>query len=124
MTNASGRRAHAAIEYRDPKGRIWQASEIAQIRVVAPAIDGPNVCLVIRFDHEGEQRFAHWIGGEGWRVQRVLERLFAEARSEDTGVGPARPRRCRCGARRCDRWGRTSSRTSSAAPSRSETARR
>jgi hypothetical protein len=77
------------VVYRDPKGRVWQASEIAQIRVVAPAIDGPNVCLVIRFEHEGEERFAHWIGGEGWRVQKALERLFAEAKGEDTGVGPA-----------------------------------
>jgi hypothetical protein len=63
-------RAHAPIAYRDPKGRVWQASEIAQIRVVAPAIDGPNVCLVIRFEHEGEERFAHWIGGESGAGKR------------------------------------------------------
>ena len=90
MTKASGRRAHAPIEYRDPKGRVWQASEVALLRVVAPAIDGPNVCLVIRFEREGEERFAHWIGGEGWRVQKALERLFAESTNkDDTGVGPA-----------------------------------
>ena len=71
-----------------PKGRVWQASEIAQIRVVAPAIDGPNVCLVIRFEHEGEEPFAHWIGGEGWRVQKALERLFAEGEGRGHGRRP------------------------------------
>ena len=89
---SSRQRQDPPIVYRDPKGRVWHASEIAQIRVVAPAIDGPNVCLVIRFEHEGEERFAHWIGGEGWRVQKALERLFAEAtRKDETGVGPAPP---------------------------------
>ena len=75
------------IFYRDPKGRLWEAQEIAHIRVVAPAIDGPNLCLVIRFEHHGEERFAHWIGGEGWRGEHTLGRLFAESKGEDTGTG-------------------------------------
>jgi hypothetical protein len=94
MPRTSGARAHPPIEYRDPKGRTWRASEVAQLRVVSPAIDGPNLCLVIRFEREGEERFAHWIGGESWRSQRSLDRLFAEAESGlqasgETGVGPA-----------------------------------
>ena len=72
------------------RGRAVRASEVAQIRVVASAIDAPNVCLVIRFEREGEERFAHWIGGEGWRAPRALDRLFAEAEGgDDTGVGEA-----------------------------------
>ena len=87
-----GAQPHPPVEYRDPKGHIWRASEVAQIRVVAPAIDGPNVCLVIRFEREGEERFAHWIGGEGWRGAKALDRLFAETKSEDdAGVGEAPP---------------------------------
>ena len=81
------------VEYRDPEGGVWRASEIAHIRVVAPAIDGPNLCLVIRFEREGEERFAHWIGGEGWRSPQSLTRLFSEAKrkDDDTGEGPALP---------------------------------
>ena len=56
-------------------------------------MDGPNLCLVIRFEREGEERFAHWLGGESWRSQRALDRLFGEAEgglpASDTGVGPA-----------------------------------
>src|SRR5215207_2759767 len=84
----------APIEYRDPKGRVWHASEVAQLRVVSPAIDGPNLCLVIRFERDGEERFAHWMGGESWRSQRSLDPLFGEAEGGldaggETGVGPA-----------------------------------
>jgi len=95
MTGTSpGTHAQPPIEFRDPHGRIWQASEVAQLRVVSPAIDGPNVCLVIRFEREGEERFAHWIGGESWRSQRSLDRLFGEAEpglddGGETGVGTA-----------------------------------
>jgi hypothetical protein len=47
---------------------------------------------VIRFEREGEERFAHWIGGEEWRAQRALDRLFAEAKAEsETGVRVAPP---------------------------------
>jgi hypothetical protein len=95
MPRASqGARLHDPVQYRDPKGRTWQASEVAQLRVVSPAIDGPNLCLVIRFEREGEERFAHWLGGESWRSQRALDRLFGEAEGgvdpgTETGVGPA-----------------------------------
>jgi hypothetical protein len=34
---------------------------------------------VIRFEREGEERFANWIGGEEWRWLQSLHRLFAEA---------------------------------------------
>jgi hypothetical protein len=81
-------------------------SEVAQLRVVSPAIDGPNLCPVIRF--EGEERFAHWMGGESWRLQRSLDRLFADsgtsssavAAEGETGMGPAPPERSRSGATR------------------------
>ena len=70
---------------------MWHASEVAQLRVVSPAIDGPNLCLVIRFEREGEERFARWLGGAEW--QQSLDRLFAEAaRDPDaSGMGPAPP---------------------------------
>lgn len=70
---AWSRPAHAQppIAYRDPKGGVWYVMEIAQMRVASPAIDGPNVCLVIRFEHKGEERFARWIGAEGWREPKV-----------------------------------------------------
>ena len=51
---------------------------------------------MIRFEREGEERFAHWMGGESWRSQRSLDRLFGEAEggleaTGETGVGPAPP---------------------------------
>ena len=75
-------------------GNLTCRLTVAQLRVVSPAIDGPNLCLVIRFEREGEERFAHWLGGESWRSQRSLDRLFAEAEGGlddggETGVGPA-----------------------------------
>jgi hypothetical protein len=89
-----GTSAPPPTEYRDRQGGVWYASEVAQLRVVSPAIDGPNLCLVIRFEREGEERFAHWIGGESWRAPKSLDRLFAEAEGGidvggETGVGPA-----------------------------------
>ena len=61
---------------------------------MSPAIDGPNLCLVIRFEREGEERFAHWIGGESWHSQQSLDRLFGESEAgldegAETGVGNA-----------------------------------
>lgn len=94
-------------QYRDRQRRIWYVSEVARFKVVSAAIDGPNHFLVIRFEREGEERFARWIGGEDWREPDALDRLFAEAepvesgktkhapavpgKSDDTGVGPAPP---------------------------------
>lgn len=67
------------IEYRDRQGRVWHVSEVARLSVVSPAIDGPNLCLVIRFERDGEERFARWIGGEEWRGKQTLHRLFTTA---------------------------------------------
>ena len=67
------------VEYRDRHGRVWIASAIARLDVVGPAIDGPNVCLVIRFEREGEERFARWLGDDDWRTRQTLHRLFASA---------------------------------------------
>jgi hypothetical protein len=49
---------------------------------------------VIRFERVGEERFAHWMGGESWRSRRALNPLFGEAEAgldddAETGVGPA-----------------------------------
>jgi hypothetical protein len=73
-------RLRRPIEYRDRKGRLWNVSEVAQLKVVTPSIDGPNLCLVIRFEREGQELFARWIGGDvDWRGQQTLHRLFAAA---------------------------------------------
>ena len=92
------------ITYRDGQDRAWSVSEVARLKVVSPSIDGPNVALVIRFEREGEERFARWIGAEDWHRLPVLDRLFTEservgsierpplpapAEPNDTGVGPA-----------------------------------
>jgi len=63
------------------------------LKVVSPAIDGPNVALVIRFEREGEERLARWTGETDWRESAALDRLFesADAARDDTGVGPAPP---------------------------------
>jgi hypothetical protein len=34
---------------------------------------------VIRFEREGEERLARWIGGDDWHHRPALDRLFAEA---------------------------------------------
>ena len=107
---ANSMRGHAERElppilYRDTRRRLWYASEVAQLKVVSAAIDGPSHFLVIRFECEGEERFARWIGGEEWRQREALQRLFAESEpvyaveiepaalvavpNDDTGVGPA-----------------------------------
>ena len=76
----SRERLRHPIEYRDRKGRLWYASEVAKFKAVSPAIDGPNLCLVIRFEREGEELFASWIGEPfEWRGQQTLHRLFAAA---------------------------------------------
>jgi hypothetical protein len=67
------------IQYRDRQSRVWYVSEVARLKVVSASIDGPNLCLVIRFEREGEERFARWIGGEEWIERNALHRLFAEA---------------------------------------------
>ena len=101
-----GTREQGPITYRDRHSRVWSVSEVARLKVVSPAIDGPNVALVIRFERDGEERFARWIGGEDWH-SRTLDRLFTESErigsverpplpapaepNDDTGVGTAPP---------------------------------
>ena len=104
-------RTQRPITFRDRESRVWSVSEVARLKVVSPSIDGPNLCLVIRFECEGEERFARWLGGEEWIERGALHRLFAEAEPvedervepaareptthpeipNDTGVGPAPP---------------------------------
>ena len=47
--------------------------------LVSASIDGPSHFLVIRFEREGEERFARWVGGGDWHQRDALQRLFAEA---------------------------------------------
>jgi bifunctional non-homologous end joining protein LigD len=67
------------IRYRDPQRRVWYVSEVARLKLVSASIDGPSHFLVIRFEREGEERFARWIGGHDWRERSALQQLFAEA---------------------------------------------
>ena len=62
---------------------------------------------MIRFGREGEERLAHWLGGDDWRAIEALDRLSSEsdrvrsverpslpttpAPNDDTGVSPAPP---------------------------------
>jgi hypothetical protein len=66
-------------------------SEVAVLKVVSPAIDGPNVALVIRFEREGKERLARWLGDGDWRERDTLHRLFESADDprDGTGAGPA-----------------------------------
>lgn len=70
-------RSQRPIEYRDRRDRVWSVSEVAVLKVVSPAIDGPNLALVIRFEHMGEERFARWLGDTDWREPGALHQLFA-----------------------------------------------
>jgi hypothetical protein len=81
------------ITYRDRQDRVWSVSEIAVLKVMSPAIDGPNVALVIRFEHMGEERFARWLGDADWREPAALHPLFesVDTPHDDTGVGAAPP---------------------------------
>ena len=85
-------RRQRPITYRDRQRRVWYVSEVARLKVVSASIDGPNLSLVIRFEREGEERFARWIGGDEWRERGALHRLFAEA--EPVALGT----RCRATA--------------------------
>jgi hypothetical protein len=91
MPLSRARRQRQPITYRDHQDRLWAVSEVAVLKVVSPAIDGPNVALVIRFEREGEERLARWTGDTDWREPAALHRLFESAARApgDTGVGPA-----------------------------------
>ncbi len=80
-------RMQRPVRYRDRQNRVWYVSEVARLKVVSPAIDGPNVALVIRFEREGEERFARWIGGDEWR--RRGGAAPAVRRGRTGGVGRA-----------------------------------
>jgi len=91
MPLSRSRRQQPPITYRDRQGRVWSVAEVAVLKVVSPAIDGPNLALVIRFEHMGEERFACWLGDVDWREPATLHRLFESIDTPpgDTGVGPA-----------------------------------
>jgi hypothetical protein len=91
MPASRSRRQQKPLQYRDRQGRLWSVSEVAVLRVVSPAIDGPNLALVIRFEHMGEERFARWLEGGDWREPAALHRMFesVDVPPADTGVGPA-----------------------------------
>ena len=79
MPAAPARRQQPPIQYRDRQDRIWSVLEVAVLKVVSPAVDGPNLCLVIRFEHEGEERLARWIGGDDWQQRAALDHKPPEA---------------------------------------------
>ena len=116
------------IAYRDRQSRVWYVSEVARLKVVSAAIDGPNLCLVIRFEREGEERFARWIGGEDRLARAALDRLFTESErvgsverpprpapaepNDETVLDRRQPKPSRCGSSLSPRWAPTSWRTS------------
>ena len=69
------------------------------LEVVSPAIDGPNLALVIRFEHMGEERFARWVGDADWREAATVHRLrrASTRRATRPVLALPRPRRWRCG---------------------------
>ena len=79
------------LPVRAAKNAVWSVSEVAVLKVVSPAIDGPNVALVSRFEREGEERLARWLGDGDWRERDTLHRLFESADDprDGTGAGPA-----------------------------------
>ncbi len=93
MPGHDERADHPPIKYRDARRRLWYVWEVARLKVVSASIDGPNVALVIRFEHMGEERFARWLGNTDWRDHAALDRLFetVDTPNDDTGVGPAPP---------------------------------
>jgi hypothetical protein len=87
------RRQQPPITYGDRQDRVWSVSEVVVLKVVSPAVDGPNLPRVIRFEHLGEERFARWLEGGDWRDPAALHRMFetVDAPRDDSGVGPAPP---------------------------------
>jgi hypothetical protein len=88
LSSAPVAEAHPVLRPPGPRVSVW---EVARLKVVSPAIDGPNVALVIRFEREGEERFARWLGDTDWREPATLHRLFesVDTPRDDTGVGRA-----------------------------------
>ena len=78
------------ITYRDRQSRLWYVSEVARLKVVSRAIDGPNVALVIRFAREGEELRAV----DRWRRLAPTGRVASTLRrGRARGMGDGR-----CGA--------------------------
>jgi hypothetical protein len=118
---------------------VWYVSKVARVKLVSASIDGPSHFLVIRFEREGEERFARFIGGEDWRERKALDRLFTEsdrvdsverpppptppAPNDDVGIGPAPLKRSRCGSSSSPRWALDERRASRSGPSASGTER-
>jgi len=99
MTAARVRRQHPPITYRDRQDRVWSVSEVAVLKVVALSIDGPNLALVIRVEHLGEVRFAHWLGDSDWRAPVARRQFFCLAylvnwRAARRHLVSGAPRRC------------------------------
>ena len=75
------------------------SGEVARHTIREATLDGvvrfapPNLALVIRFEHMGEERFARWLGDDDWREPTALRRLFesVDTPTDDIGVGPAPP---------------------------------
>jgi hypothetical protein len=60
---------------------VWHVSEVAPLKVVSAYIYRPNLCLVIRRKHEGDERLAHWTGGDDGRKRGSLHRLVRRSGS-------------------------------------------
>ena len=56
------------IQYRDRDKRVWYVSEVARAQGRLARDRRAEPRLVIRFEREGEERFARWIGGDDWRT--------------------------------------------------------
>ena len=90
MPASRARRQQPPITYRDRQDRAWSVWPVAVLKVVSPAIDGPNRFLVIRFEHDGQERFARWIGEGDWREPATLQELFDTTDPPDgMGLAPA-----------------------------------
>lgn len=66
------------MSYTDASGRVWRVEEVARLEAEGPSIDAPRVQLLLRFESEGEERFAGCPPFD-WRASSNLERLFLKA---------------------------------------------
>ena len=71
-------RLQRPIEYRDRQDRVWSVSEVAVLKVVSPAIDGPNLALVIRFEHRARSVLR---AGSGIRIGASRRRCIGYSRA-------------------------------------------
>jgi hypothetical protein len=88
LSSAPVAEAHPVLRPPGPRVSVW---EVARLKVVSPAIDGPNVALVIRFEREARSGSrAGWATQIGASPQRCIG-LFesVDTPRDDTGVGRA-----------------------------------